>query len=121
VKGTPDRPDWIHEIKLDGYRTPARLDTGRAQILTRRVQHDHTTTHATSRAFKAPAAGTIGWCRSNQHAAQSRNSLQIGMVAAFKSEWVAAFKSEYPAGFIGIRGLALSDKKLRWPKAYMMP
>jgi hypothetical protein len=29
--------------------------------------------------------------------------LQIGMVAAFKSEWVAAFKSEPPAGFIGIR------------------
>jgi hypothetical protein len=29
--------------------------------------------------------------------------LQIGTVAAFKSEWVAAFKSEYPAGFIGIR------------------
>ncbi len=29
--------------------------------------------------------------------------LQIGMVAAFKSERVAAFKSEYPAGFIGIR------------------
>jgi hypothetical protein len=31
--------------------------------------------------------------------------LQIGTVAAFKSEWVAAFKSEYPAGFIGIRRL----------------
>jgi hypothetical protein len=30
--------------------------------------------------------------------------LQIGMVAAFKSEWVAAFKSESPAGFIGIPG-----------------
>jgi hypothetical protein len=29
--------------------------------------------------------------------------LQIGTVAAFKSEWVAAFKSEYPAGFTGIR------------------
>jgi bifunctional non-homologous end joining protein LigD len=32
----PDGPDWIHEIKFDGYRMHARLDAGRAQILTRR-------------------------------------------------------------------------------------
>ncbi len=28
--------DWLHEIKLDGYRMHARLDAGRVQILTRR-------------------------------------------------------------------------------------
>jgi DNA ligase D-like protein (predicted ligase) len=32
----PDGPDWLHEIKLDGYRMHARLDAGRTQILTRR-------------------------------------------------------------------------------------
>ena len=32
----PDGPDWLHEIKLDGYRMHARLDAGRVQILTRR-------------------------------------------------------------------------------------
>src|SRR5580692_9115544 len=32
----PDGFDWLHEIKFDGYRMHARLDTGRAQILTRR-------------------------------------------------------------------------------------
>ena len=32
----PDGPDWLHEIKFDGYRMHARLDAGRAQILTRR-------------------------------------------------------------------------------------
>ena len=32
----PDDPDWLHEIKFDGYRMHARLDAGRAQILTRR-------------------------------------------------------------------------------------
>jgi hypothetical protein len=37
--------------------------------------------------------------------------LQIGMVAAFKSEWVVAFKSESPAGFIGIRTAGISTYK----------
>jgi bifunctional non-homologous end joining protein LigD len=29
-------PDWLHELKLDGYRIHARLDARRVQILTRR-------------------------------------------------------------------------------------
>src|SRR3954454_4839729 len=36
VKKAPDGPDWLHEIKLDGYRMHARLDAGRVKILTRR-------------------------------------------------------------------------------------
>src|SRR5258706_11712917 len=36
VKKAPDGPDWLHEIKFDGYRMHARLDAGRVQILTRR-------------------------------------------------------------------------------------
>src|ERR1700745_3064296 len=36
VQKAPDGPDWLHELKLDGYRMHARLDAGRAQILTRR-------------------------------------------------------------------------------------
>src|SRR6516165_1473745 len=28
-------PEWLHEIKYDGYRMHARLDRGRAQMLTR--------------------------------------------------------------------------------------
>ena len=35
VKQAPDGSDWLHEIKLDGYRMHARLDAGRVQILTR--------------------------------------------------------------------------------------
>src|SRR5689334_15574056 len=31
VKEAPDGPDWLHEIKLDGYRMHARLDAGRVQ------------------------------------------------------------------------------------------
>src|SRR5271165_5697547 len=36
VERAPDGPDWLHEIKLDGYRMHARLDAKRVQILTRR-------------------------------------------------------------------------------------
>jgi ATP-dependent DNA ligase len=36
VKEAPEGADWLHEIKLDGYRMHARLDAGRVQILTRR-------------------------------------------------------------------------------------
>jgi DNA ligase D-like protein (predicted ligase) len=36
VENAPDGPDWLHELKLDGYRMHARLDAGGVQILTRR-------------------------------------------------------------------------------------
>jgi DNA ligase D-like protein (predicted ligase) len=36
VEKAPDGPDWLHELKLDGYRMHARLDNQRVQILTRR-------------------------------------------------------------------------------------
>jgi bifunctional non-homologous end joining protein LigD len=36
VDNAPDGPDWLYEIKFYGYRMHARLDAGRAQILTRR-------------------------------------------------------------------------------------
>jgi ATP-dependent DNA ligase len=35
-KAAPDGPGWLHEIKLDGYRMHARLDSGRVKIITRR-------------------------------------------------------------------------------------
>jgi DNA ligase D-like protein (predicted ligase) len=38
VEEAPDGPDWLHELKLDGYRMHARLDAGRVQILTRRAK-----------------------------------------------------------------------------------
>ena len=31
----PSGPQWLHEIKLDGFRMAARIDRGRAQLLTR--------------------------------------------------------------------------------------
>jgi ATP-dependent DNA ligase len=37
VREAPEGDDWLHEIKLDGYRMHAQLDGGRVQILTRRA------------------------------------------------------------------------------------
>lgn len=35
VDQPPDGDDWLHEIKLDGYRLHARLDRGQVRLLTR--------------------------------------------------------------------------------------
>jgi bifunctional non-homologous end joining protein LigD len=35
---TPSGPQWLHEIKYDGYRVEARLDRGKVQLLTRKRQ-----------------------------------------------------------------------------------
>src|SRR5437868_525970 len=35
VDQAPDGPDWLHEIKFDGYRMHARLDRGDVRLLTR--------------------------------------------------------------------------------------
>jgi DNA ligase D-like protein (predicted ligase) len=34
-EAVPSGPQWLHEIKLDGYRMAARIDRGRAHLLTR--------------------------------------------------------------------------------------
>jgi bifunctional non-homologous end joining protein LigD len=35
VDEPPEGSEWLHEIKYDGYRMHARLDQGKAQLLTR--------------------------------------------------------------------------------------
>jgi DNA ligase D-like protein (predicted ligase) len=35
VDAAPDGPEWLHEIKFDGYRMHARLDHGAVKLLTR--------------------------------------------------------------------------------------
>ena len=35
VETAPSGPQWLHEIKLDGFRMAARIERGRAQLLTR--------------------------------------------------------------------------------------
>jgi bifunctional non-homologous end joining protein LigD len=38
VDAVPPGNEWLHEIKLDGYRTLCRIDHGRVTLLTRRAQ-----------------------------------------------------------------------------------
>ena len=38
VGAAPDGSDWVHEIKLDGYRVLARIERGRVRLLTRNRQ-----------------------------------------------------------------------------------
>jgi bifunctional non-homologous end joining protein LigD len=49
----PSGPDWLHEIKFDGYRIEARLDDGDVQLLTRKQQN---WTHRFSPVAEAVAA-----------------------------------------------------------------
>src|SRR6202034_4941051 len=35
VEKPPSGSQWVHEIKLDGFRMAARIDNGRVQLLTR--------------------------------------------------------------------------------------
>jgi DNA ligase D-like protein (predicted ligase) len=35
VETPPSGPQWVHEIKLDGFRMAARIDNGQVQLLTR--------------------------------------------------------------------------------------
>jgi bifunctional non-homologous end joining protein LigD len=35
VEKPPSGPQWLHEIKLDGYRMAARINNGHVQLLTR--------------------------------------------------------------------------------------
>ncbi|MGO9397609.1 MAG: DNA ligase D [Xanthobacteraceae bacterium] len=35
----PSGPDWLHEIKFDGYRIEARLEDGKVRLLTRKQQN----------------------------------------------------------------------------------
>ena len=38
VDQPPEGPEWLHEIKFDGYRMHARLDRGAVRLLTRLSQ-----------------------------------------------------------------------------------
>ena len=35
VEKAPSGPQWLHEIKLDGFRMSARIERGHIQLLTR--------------------------------------------------------------------------------------
>lgn len=59
VDQAPNGPDWLHEIKFDGYRMHARLDRGAVRLLTRtRLDwtHKYTAIAAAVSSIGAPQA-----------------------------------------------------------------
>jgi hypothetical protein len=34
---SPNGPQWVHEIKFDGYRIQARMNSGKVRLLTRKA------------------------------------------------------------------------------------
>ncbi len=54
MKVPPNRDEWLHEIKFDGYRFGCRIDAGNVKLLTRRG-HDWTT----KLPYIASAAGKV--------------------------------------------------------------
>jgi bifunctional non-homologous end joining protein LigD len=52
VDEPPDGPDWLHEIKFDGYRMHARLDRGAVRLLTRTGLIGRTSTRRLRRRFR---------------------------------------------------------------------
>ena len=56
VDAAPEGPDWLHEIKFDGYRMHARLDRGAVKLLTR------TGLDWTHKYPAIAAGGVVAWC-----------------------------------------------------------
>jgi bifunctional non-homologous end joining protein LigD len=56
VKAPPSGPDWVHELKYDGYRIHARLERRRARLLTRTGLDWTDRYEATAEAVSAVAA-----------------------------------------------------------------
>ena len=53
VDGPPEGEDWLHELKLDGYRSQIVLELGEAVVFTRRG-HDWTDKYCRSPVPRKP-------------------------------------------------------------------
>jgi bifunctional non-homologous end joining protein LigD len=59
VEKPPSGPQWLHEIKLDGFRMAARVDNGCVQLLTR-TGLDWTAKYPSAAAALATARAAAG-------------------------------------------------------------
>jgi hypothetical protein len=80
VAKPPSGPQWVHEIKLDGYRMAARVDNGRVQLLTR-----------TGLDWTAKYPGAIAAAREPQR----KDSLHRRRTLPRRRRWIAELRS-YP-------------------------
>ena len=66
VKEAPAGPDWLHEMKLDGYRILSRIEDGKVRLYTRN-RNDWT-------AKFASIAERLAACPSNRARSTARSS-----------------------------------------------
>src|SRR6202044_3111011 len=80
VEKPPSGPQWLHEIKLDGYRMAARIDNGRVQLLIR-TGLDWTSEYPSAiAARKAPARRAAVMCHIRELANHSKIGLQVEVI-----------------------------------------
>jgi ATP-dependent DNA ligase len=80
VEKPPSGPQWLHEIKLDGYRMAARIDNGRVQLLIR-TGLDWTSKYPSAiAARKAPALRAAVMCHIRELANHSKIGLQVEVI-----------------------------------------
>ena len=64
VEKPPSGPQWLHEIKLDGFRMAARIDNGRVQLLTPdRPRLDRKISEARSQRLRTCERGALALIR----------------------------------------------------------
>jgi bifunctional non-homologous end joining protein LigD len=86
VSAPPVGDEWVHEVKLDGYRMLARIDRGRARLLTRNRQD--WTDHFTSVAEAAAALPV-------------KEALLDGEIVVFDAAGVSSFQAVQQAAESG--------------------
>jgi len=83
VDEAPDGKDWLHEVKYDGYRMHARIDSGRIKLLTRTGldwSHRYRTTIGALATLPVKSAYIDGeLCALDGHGASSFSRLQAAM------------------------------------------
>jgi len=77
VDQPPDGPEWLHEIKFDGYRMHARLDRGAVRLLTRTGldwTHKYSGVAAAVASLRPEKPISTGNCATSASTAQPRSA-----------------------------------------------
>lgn len=115
VSEPPGGDDWLHELKLDGYRILARIEAGHAQLFSRRG-HDWTTRLPSIASALGRVEGGPGWLDGevvvlDENGVSNFQRLQGSMLAGRD---VGCVYFVFDAPFLGghdLRGMPLVERK----------
>ena len=121
----PDGTDWLHEVKYDGYRIHARIDSGRIKLLTRTGldwSHRYKATISALTRLPVKSAYIDGeLCALDTHGVSSFSRLQAAMDQGSTHELVfVAFDLLYLDG-TSTAALTLAERKARLKKVLPRP